>query len=109
MATLALQPTTSPTGTTLTFAAAAVGGDKCPVGTNVLLLVRNDSASSVTVTLDATGLVFNGLAVPDTAVVVAAGAEAVVPVSDHYRASADGLAAITYSAVTTVTVAALSV
>ena len=109
MATLALQPTSAPTGTTLTFVAATAGGDKCPVGGNVLLLVRNDSAGPVTVTLDATGLVFNGGAVPDTAVVIAAAAEAVVPISDHYRATADGLAGIAYSAAASVTVAALSV
>jgi len=109
MATLTAQPATAIGGRTITFTAASAGGDKVKPGSNVLLLVRNDSASSITVTLDATGLVFNGQNVPDTTVAVAAGAEAIIPVTADYRNASDGLAAITYSAVTTVTVAALIV
>ena len=108
MATLTTQPATAIGGKTITYTAASAGGDKVAPGPNVYLLVKNASAGSVTVTLDTTGTAFNGVAIPDTAVTVAAGAEAIIPVTADYRNTSDGLAAITYSAVTTVTVAALT-
>lgn len=108
MATLTAQSATAIGGRTITFAAASAGGDKVAPGNNVYLLVKNGSTAAITVTLDATGLVFNGAAVPDTAVTVGVGADAIVPVTADYRNTTDGLAAITYSAVTTVTVAALT-
>lgn len=109
MATLTTQPATGITGRTITYTAASAGGDRVAPGPNVYLLVKNGSAGSITVTLDATGLVFNGQSVPDTAVTVAAGADAIVPVTADYRNTTDQLAGIAYSAVTSVTVAALTV
>lgn len=109
MATLALQRVRAAAGTTVTRTAAAVGGDRCPVGDNVLLHVRNGGGSSINVTLDSTGKTFNGSDVPDTVVAVAAGAEAIIPITADYRSASDGLAGIAYSGVTTVTVAALAI
>lgn len=109
MATLSLQNVRVPTGTTVTYTAASAGGDRLPVGGNVLLHVRNASAGAVTVTLDATGAVFNGQSVPDTSVSVPASGDVFIPVTAEYTSASDGLAAVTYSAVTSVTVAALAV
>ena len=108
MATLTTQPATAIGGKTITYTAASAGGDKVAPGPNVYLLVKNGSAAAITVTLDTTGTAFNGVAIPDTAVTVAAGAETIIPITADYRNTTDGLAAITYSAVTTVTVAALT-
>lgn len=107
MATLTTQPASAITGTTITFTAAAVGGDKVTPSANTYLIVKNGSGASITVTIDPTVTTFNGTAVPDTTVTVAAGAEAIIPITPDYKATSDGLAAITYSAVTTVTVAAI--
>lgn len=109
MATLTNQSVRATNGTVVAYAAATAGGDKVTPSPSTLLLVRNASAGAVTVTLDATGLVFNGQSVPDTTVSVPAGADAFIPVTSEYRNPTDGLAAITYSAVASVTVAALAV
>jgi hypothetical protein len=109
MATLASQNVRAATGRTVTYSPASAGGDRAPVGSNVLLAVRNASAGTVTVTLDATGTVFNGAGVPDTAVSVPAASDVIVPLSEEYRSVSDGLAAISYSAVASVTVAVLAV
>lgn len=96
-------------GTAITFVAASAGGDRVPVGTDVYLIVKNGSGSSINVTLDTTGVAFNTVAIPDTVVAVAAGTQKIIPISEHYRASSDARAAIAYSAVTTVEVAALRI
>ncbi|MFR0354168.1 hypothetical protein [Streptomyces sediminimaris] len=96
------------TGAAVAYTAAAGGGDTCQTGAGVLLLVRNDDASSHTVTLATPGTV-NGLAIADRAVTVAAGAEEAIPVTNDYRDPSTGLAAITYDAVTSVTVAVVRV
>lgn len=103
MATLATQSITT-AGITPTFAAAAGGGDKCLPSTGTYLHVKNGGGSPVTVTL-VTPATVDTLAVGDRAVVVAAGAEAKIAVPDTlYRNPTDGLADITYSGVTSVTV-----
>jgi hypothetical protein len=92
---------------------AAGGGDKVRPGPNVFLYVQNGDASSKTVTIDdpnsrtpVAAAAFN----PDVAVVVAAGKEAMIgPITDRFANSSDGLAAITYSAVTAVKVGAFQV
>lgn len=109
MATLAAQNARTVGGRTLTFAAASGGGDRAPVGSDLFLLVRNGSGGSVTVTLDSTGTAFNATAVADTAVVIAAAAEAIVPLMRAYRSDEDGLAGISYSSPTSVTVAVIQV
>ncbi|MFJ9382025.1 hypothetical protein [Streptomyces sp. NPDC101455] len=82
--------------------AAAVGGDTAEVGPRRFLYVNNGSGSSLTVTLATPGTV-SGLAVADPTYVIAAGKAGLIPLAAVFRGST-GRAAITYSAVTTVTV-----
>jgi hypothetical protein len=72
-----------------------------------VLLVKNGSGSPITVTLVTPGNVDGDLAIADRAVVVAAGVTTGIPVTDRYMDPVTGLASITYSAVTTVTVAVI--
>lgn len=109
MAVITPQPLGAIAGTDLTFAAASAGGDRIAPGPNVYLVVKNGSAASINVTLDATGVAFNSQAIPDTVVAVPAGAEKLIPIVRAYASSVDGLAGITYSATATVTVAAIAV
>lgn len=83
--------------------AAAGGGDTAQTGAGVFLRVANGDASSHTVTLVTPGTI-DGLAIADRAVVVPAGQTFDIPVTDRYRDPATGRAAITYDAVTDVTV-----
>lgn len=105
MATLTTQ-VVGLTGTAITFADATSGGDKCATGQGVMLLVTNGGASSVTVTL-ATPAKHNGLEIEDRAVTVAASTTVAVQVNDDYRDPATGLATITYSPATDLTVAVI--
>jgi len=98
----------APAGTAVAYTAAAAGGDTCQTGAGVLLLVKNGDGADHTVTLATPGTV-NGLAIADRAVTVAAGAEVAIPVTSVYRDPATGRAAITYDAVTSVTVAVVRV
>ncbi|MFI6334133.1 hypothetical protein [Streptomyces sp. NPDC050535] len=82
--------------------AAAGGGDTVPVGPGRFLYVNNGSGGSITVTLATPGTV-SGLAIADTAVAVAAGKHAIIPLANVFR-GATGRAAITYSGVTSLTV-----
>jgi hypothetical protein len=107
MATLATQVAPH-TGLAVAFSAATSGGDKCATGSGLVLLVKNGDSGSHTVTL-ATPETVDALAVDDRPVSVAAGAQQAIPVPDLYRDPSDGLAHITYDAVTSVTVAALRV
>lgn len=84
--------------------AAAAGGDTAPCGDGRFLYVANGGASPITVTVATPGEV-KGLAVADAALVVAAGAAGAIPLTRLF-AGAGGRASITYSAVTSVTVAA---
>lgn len=108
MATLATQVVPHTGLVPATFGAAAAGGDKCATGSGVVLVVDNADSGPHTVTLATPGTV-DGLAVTDRAVVVAAGDVAYIPVLDLYKDPSDGLAHITYDAVTSVTVAVLRV
>ncbi|MDX2667394.1 hypothetical protein [Streptomyces stelliscabiei] len=89
-----------------TYANAAGGGDQAPVGEKLVLHVRNDDASSKTVTVVTPGTV-GGLAIADAAQAIPAGGDAFIPLKSTYRDPATGRAAITYSAATSVTVAVL--
>lgn len=92
-------------GITPAYVAAAAGGDKVVPGEGTYIHVKNGGGSSINVTLATPATVDGSLAVGDRVVAVAAGAEAKIAVPDTlYRDPADGLAAITYSAVTTVTI-----
>jgi hypothetical protein len=97
-------------GLSPTYSAAAGGGDKLKPGKTTFLHVINGDASPITVTVATPGLV-SGLAIADRAVTVGASDEQMIPVpADLYGDPADsGLASVTYSAVTSVTVAALRI
>lgn len=106
MAAITVQ-TAQVTGTALSLTAASGGGDTVKITGDTFLVVRNGDGTSKTVTVVRPGNDEFGLAIPDIAVAVAAGATTVIgPIPPSFRASDDGLVDITYSAVTSVTVAA---
>ncbi|MFJ2701887.1 hypothetical protein ACIO3R_01645 [Streptomyces sp. NPDC087428] len=88
---------------TATAVAATGAGDTAPVGPGTFLLVINGGGASRTVTVATPGTVA-GHAVADATLVVAAGKSGVIPLTNLFR-GATGRAAITYDAVTSVTVA----
>jgi hypothetical protein len=94
--------------------AAAAGGDKVRPGPNVFLRVKNAGGGSINVVIDdpnsaqPTGsTAWN----PDITVAVTNGQERWIgPLSaERFAAAADGLVAVTYSGVTSVTVGAFDV
>lgn len=85
--------------------AAAGGGDTAPCGPNRFLVVINGDASPHTATVATPGTV-KGLDVDNAALTVAAGETGILPLSRIF-AGTTGRAAITYDAVTSVTVAVL--
>ncbi|MGK5529360.1 hypothetical protein [Streptomyces sp. URMC 129] len=87
--------------------AASGGGDTAPTGAGCFLYVKNGSGASITATLATPGEV-DGLAVADAVLTVPAGAAGAIPLAAVF-AGANSRASITYSAVTTVTVAAYQV
>jgi hypothetical protein len=87
---------------------ATSGGDDAPTGAGVVLVVKNGDASDHTVTLATPGTV-NGLAIADRTVTVAAGKTELIPLTADYRDPSTGRAAITYDAVTSVTVGVVRV
>jgi hypothetical protein len=108
MATLTFQRAKI-TGTTVTMAAATALGDKVAANPKGVLKVTNGDASAKTVTIVVPGNTKFGQADPDIAVVVAAGATAYIgPLAQDLSDPTDDLVHITYSAVTSVTVAAVS-
>jgi len=96
-----------PGGAASTLTAASGGGDTCTPGDGVFLEVLNSDASSKTVTIATPGTV-GGLAIADRAVTIPAGERWKIPLPRMY-AGTDGQAAITYSAVTSVTVGVFKV
>lgn len=106
MALLTRTDASGPSGAALTFVAAAGGGDTMVGGQCAKLFVNNGSGSSINVTLVTPETVEGALAVADRVVAVAAGAIREIPVPSRYNDPSTGLTSITYSAVTTVTVAA---
>lgn len=110
MATLSAQ-VIAITGLNPTYAAASGGGDRAPVGDRAWIVVKNGGGSPITVTLDAVSLAPGGLPATDPTVSVpAAGERWIGPlIKDAYAAVSDGLCAISYSGVTSVTVAAFRI
>ena len=112
MAVLAVN-SISPSGVQVTHVAAAGGGDTVRCGERVFISVINDGGGSVTVTVDDTktrepagAAAFD----PDLEVVIAPGTEKFIgPLPASRFANDGGFAAVTYSGVTSVTVAALNV
>ncbi|MFE9737339.1 hypothetical protein [Streptomyces sp. NPDC006477] len=86
--------------------AAAALGDTAPCGPGRFLAVINGGGVSRTVTVATPGTV-DGLAIEDLAVTVAAGDTALIPLPRVPFAGTNGRAAVTYDAVTSVTVAVL--
>ena len=110
MATLSVQAI-SAAGLDPTYSAAAGGGDKLKPGRGVFLHVINGGGSSVTVTLVAPGSYYGSVANPDPTYTVGASGEMMIPVpaTPFANGSDSGLAAVTYSGVTSVTVAAIRI
>ena len=106
MALLTRQNASGPDGATITFVAAAGGGDTVVGGSGVHLLVNNGGGSPITVTLVTPETVEGSLAVADRAITVTNATIREIPVPSRYTA-ANGEASITYSGVTSVTVAAV--
>ena len=97
------------TGSVINFAAANGGGDEIEARGNALLLVRNADASSKDVTIVVPGNDQYGGARPDITKTIPAGQTwAFGPFPEDLEAN-DGKIDITYSAVTSVTVAAVAV
>lgn len=92
-------------GTTVTYTAAAGGGDTVKPSRLGCLHVRNGGGSSINVTVVVPGNTRWGQPEPDVVVAVPAGAEKVIGPLPDDLADTDGLIDITYSGVTSVTVA----
>lgn len=86
--------------------AATALGDTAPTGPGLALYVNNGGGVSRTVTV-ATPRTMAGLAVADATLVVAAGDHGIIPLPTRPFGGADLRAAITYDAVTSLTVAVL--
>ena len=113
MATLTTQSVVA-TGLTPTYSSAAGGGDKVRPGDRVFIHVKNGGGGSVTVTVDdVLSVAPAGAAAfdPDLEVVIEPSGERMIGpiVENRFRDTSDGLASITYSGVTSVTIAALRV
>lgn len=88
----------------------AAGGDTAQTGSGVFLAVKNGSGSAVTVTLAYPSKYDSDQTVTGRAhTVPATTGEFLIPLRDTYRDPATGVASITYSATTTVTVCVVAV
>jgi len=90
--------------------AANAGGDTIRISDRTMLYVKNADAASKTVTIDIPGNTSYGAPNPEIPVIVAAGAIALIgPIDSVFLqpGTSPGVANITYSAVTSVTVAAV--
>jgi hypothetical protein len=97
-------------GTAVTFAAATVSGDTVRWSSDVVLRVKNGAGAPINVTIDDPNPCNHGFtgAAHDLVVAVAAGAEVDIPLGDErFKITSTGLVAVTYSSVTTITVAAV--
>lgn len=100
--------TTLPTGVTFAPTAAAVGGDQFLNNGNERFYIKNASGGSITVTFAPAGTP-GGLALATYTVTVGAGVEKFVgPFSPQYFNNSSGYVTVTYSAVTSVTVAVIN-
>jgi hypothetical protein len=84
------------------YVAASAGGDTAETGGGTDLNVKT-SGTAVTVTI-VTPETFDGLALADRTYATVATGEQRIPLTSRYRDTTTGLASITYSAVTGVTV-----
>jgi hypothetical protein len=98
-------------GVALTFNACTAGGDTVRTGDKVYLLFKNGDATSKTITIAVPGNTSYAQAKPANAVVVAAGAQTIIgPIDGEFATPGTNppTAAITYSAVTSCTIAVIS-
>lgn len=96
-------------GAAVTLAAAAVGGDSVEWNSRGFLWIKNASGAPITATVVVPGTEY-GQARPDIPVTVPAGTDRLIgPLVRDLADPADGLIDVTYSAVTSVTVAAVRV
>lgn len=112
MATLAAQALSSTAFTTATYSAATsgAGGDLVRCGNGYLIHVKNGSGSTLTATFVLPGTTPPGDALPSHTATITAGADGFIRVPDYYSDPANpGYAKVTWSAVTSVTVASLQV
>lgn len=106
MATLAIQQA-SKAGTIVTLVAAAGGGDKFPAAPDRALRVKNADATATVVTIVAQKACNQGV-LHDNVVSVAAGEERTIGgLNQDQYVDAQGLVNVTYSKVTSLTVAAV--
>jgi hypothetical protein len=110
MALLAIQ-TIKASGTSPTYGTAAGGGDKVSLAApNTFIHVKNGGGATVTVTVTTQSNSYKGLTVPDRTVTVAASGESMIgPLDPALHSDINVQASIGYSAVTSVTVAALRI
>lgn len=108
MATLTVQEITR-VGTAVTPVAAGAGGDKMAPSDDSFLIVVNGGGGAITVTVATPGTALTDVGIADLSVSVGAGLTRYIgPLPYAYFANpTDGLCDITYSGVTTVTVAAV--
>lgn len=107
MATLSVQDINT-AGVTLSFAAAAGGGDQFSNDGKTLLYVKNGGGGSINVTIASQRACDQG-ATHNTVVAVANGSEKTIgPFPPERYNDASGNAQVTYSGVTSVTVAVAS-
>jgi hypothetical protein len=98
-------------GLVATYASATGGGDKFTPANGTFLEVVNAGGSPVTVTVAATKVPIANTTMSNTAVSVAAGTTGKIgpfPPEFYTQNDGTGLAAITYSGVTSVTIAAIN-
>lgn len=110
MAVLASQSVTR-AGTAPAYAAAAAGGDRFTPGSKTFLHVKNGSAGALTVTIATPRTDAYGNQIADNAISVpAAGERLIGPFpAEAYGSTTDGLADISYSGVTSLTIGAFAV
>lgn len=107
MATLSIQKPTL-AGLAPTYAAAAGGGDQFPNDGATILHVKNGSGGALTVTVDSKTPSNYGTDVDVTVSVPAAGERMIGPFPKARFDDVNGNVQVTYSGVTSLTVAALS-
>lgn len=106
MALLSKQAAGLPALNPINMVACAGGGDTIAAEAGTYLLVRNSDASAKTVTLVDPRTSY-GQPNPDPATVVAASALALIKVPPEFADPTTGMVSITYSAVTSLTIAAI--
>lgn len=96
-------------GLAAAYSAASVGGDTLTPNIDVFLHVKNGGGSSINVTVVTPNLAAGGLAIADSVTAIPAASDRFIGPfpAKHFARSSDGKADITYSAVTSVTVAVL--